>query len=361
MSRRTAFILVAALAALLLAARFWYTGDRGSDHEESQKFSLEFFDTFDTLVSFTAFTKDEGEFQKYAEIFHDEMVRLHCLFDVYNDYEGLVNMKALNDHAGGAPLRVDPSIVALLEVAKDAYEDTEGAVNVALGPVLAVWHDLRVKALADSEVSVPTLAELNAVALHISVDDIVIDPENSTAFLRYGDMRLDVGALAKGYAVQKAVELLRASGMESGLVNAGGNVVVIGVPLDGREAWSIGVREPNGTKGELLDVLQLSDGAAVTSGGDQRYFTVEGRRYHHIIDPKTLYPSEGVSSVTVLHPDSTVADMLSTAAFILPLDKSRPLIARHGAEAIWLLSNGTKLTTPGYLRLSRFGDLKKER
>jgi thiamine biosynthesis lipoprotein len=186
---------------------------------------------------------------------------------------------------------------------------------------------------------------------------VVIDREKSTVFLRYGDMRLDVGALAKGYSVQRAVELLRAGGLESGMVNAGGNVVVIGVPLDGRETWSIGVRAPNGA-GELLDVLQLSDMAAVTSGGDHRYFTVDGRRYHHIIDPKTLYPAEGVLSVTVIHPDSAVADMLSTAAFILPPDKSRPLIARHGAEALWLLPDGTKLTTPGYLRLSRFGDSK---
>jgi thiamine biosynthesis lipoprotein len=107
-----------------------------------------------------------------------------------------------------------------------------------------------------------------------------------------------------------------------------------------------------------LDILQLSEGAAVTSGNDQRYFTVEGQRYHHIIDPKTLYPADGVSSVTVLHSDSAVADVLSTAAFILPLDKARPLIAKQGAEAIWLLSNGTKFATPGYLRLSQLGRSK---
>jgi thiamine biosynthesis lipoprotein len=358
MSRRAALILAAALAALLFAVCPWNTDGRGNVGKEFHKFSTEFFDTFDTLVSFTAFAKDEAEFQKYAEIFHGEMIRLHRLFDVYNNYEGLANMKTVNDGAGGAPLRVDPSVTDLLEAAMGAYEDTEGAVNVALGPVLAIWHDLRAKALANGGVSVPTRAELNAAASHVSVRDVVVDRRKSTVFLRYGDMRLDVGALAKGYAVQKAVELLRAAGMKSGLVNAGGNVAAIGAPLDGREAWSIGVRAPNGAKGEPLDVLSLSDGAAVTSGGDQRYFTVDGRRYHHIIDPKTLYPAEGVLSVTVIHPDSAVADMLSTAAFILPLDKSRPLIARHGAEAIWLLPDGTRLTTPGYLRLSRFGDSK---
>jgi thiamine biosynthesis lipoprotein len=364
MSRKTtsilaitlAIALAAALAALaLMAAQSWHKNDRESAQEEFRKFSLEFFDTFDTLVSFTAFAKNEAEFQEYAKIFHDEMVRLHRLFDVYNSYEGLINMKTLNDNAGGVPLHVDPAIAALLETAKDAYEDTEGAVNVALGPVLAVWHDLRERASAKDDVSIPTPAELSAAAFHVSVHDVVIDQERSTVFLRYNDMRLDVGALGKGFAVQSAVELLRASGLKSGLINAGGNVAVIGTPLDGRETWSIGVRAPNGTseKNELLDILYLSEGAVVTSGNDQRYFTVAGRRYHHIIDPQTLYPANGVNSVTVLHPNSTTADILSTAAFILPIDKARPLIARHGAEAIWLLSNGTKFATPGYLRLSQ--------
>jgi thiamine biosynthesis lipoprotein len=319
---------------------------------------VEFFDTFDTLVSFTAFAKDEAEFEGYAKIVRDEMGRLHRLFDIYHSYEGLVNIKTLNDNAGGAPLRVEPPVLALVEIAKDAYKDTGGAVNIALGPVLSIWHGLREKASVNSgDVSIPEPAELRAAAFHTSVHDIVIDREGSTIFLRYRDMRLDVGALAKGYAVQETVERLRAAGLTSGLINAGGNVAVIGVPLDGRESWSIGVRAPNGTPGDggLLDIVYLSDGSAVTSGNDQRYFMAGGKRYHHIIDPNTLYPAENVSSVTVLHPNSATADILSTAAFILPLDEARALITKHGAEAIWLMSDGTKFTTPGYLRLSRLG------
>jgi len=347
-----AFAVASSFAALALFV--WAWNERGSEREAATpKFSVEFFDTFDTLVSFTAFTKDEAEFERYAKIVHDEMSRLHRLFDIYHEYDA-AGVKTINDNAGGAPLRVDPSVVDLLEMAKAAREDTEGAVNIALGPVLKIWHDHSERASANSgDAEVPPLAELQASATHISVSDILIDRERSTVLLRYADMRLDVGALAKGYAVQKAVERLREAGLKSGLINAGGNVVVIGPPLDGRESWNIGVRAPDEDGSKLADILRLSNGAAVTSGSDQRYFTSDGRRYHHIIDPKTLFPAQNVKSVTVLHPDSTMADILSTAAFVLPPDRARELIARHDAEALWIMEDGKKLATPGYLGLSR--------
>jgi thiamine biosynthesis lipoprotein len=306
------------------------------------KFSVEFFDTFDTVVSFTAFAEDEREFQRFAGIVRDEMGRLHRLFDIYHEYDGLVNVKTLNDNAGGAPLRVDPLLVDLLERGKAAYGDTGGAVNIALGPVLKLWHDARERARAgDGPVSIPSREALRGAALHVSVEDILTDRENSTVFLRHGDMRLDLGAVAKGYATQKAIERLREAGLRSGLINAGGNVAIIGKPLDGRDAWNIGVHAPaEENRSKILDVLRLADGAAVTSGSDQRYFMAEGRRYHHIIDPKTLFPAEGMKSVTVLHPDSATADILSTAAFILPLDRARELLQRHGAEALWIAEDG---------------------
>jgi thiamine biosynthesis lipoprotein len=361
MSRRRFTLAAALMTAALFAAASLSALTRGvgearkteENMEEYRRFSSEFFDTFDTHVSFTAFARDEAEFERYTKVVRDEMLRLHRLFDIYHSYGGLANLKTVNE-AAGAAVRVDPDIVALLELAKAAYEDTEGAVNVALGPVLAIWHGYRERAAA-----VPSLAELRAAAVHVSARDILIDRENSTVSLRYPDMRLDVGAVAKGYAVQKAIERVRETGLRSGIINAGGNVAVVGVPLDGRAAWNIGVRAPDaGTRkdaSEILDILYLSGGSAVTSGNDQRYFTAGGRRWHHIIDPETLFPAEGVSAVTVLHPDSAAADILSTAAFILPRDKARALIAKRGAEAVWIMPDGAKFATPGYLKLPKLG------
>jgi thiamine biosynthesis lipoprotein len=359
MSRRR--LIFFATAALFAVASLAWVARETREKEKYRRFSTEFFDTFDTHVSFTAFAKDEAEFKRYANIVYDEMRRLHRLFDIYHSYDGLVNLKTVNEAAGTA-LRVNPDIVALLELAKTAYEDTEGAVNIALGPVLAIWRKYRERAAADEgSASIPSIAELRAAAVHVSARDILVDRENSTVLLRYPDMRLDVGAVAKGYAVERTVGRVREAGLRSGLINAGGNVAVIGAPLNGRAAWNIGVRAPDSGTGknasEILDILYLSsDGSVVTSGSDQRYFTAEGRRRHHIIDPATLFPAEGESAaVTVLHPDSAVADILSTAAFILPRDKALALLAKRGAEAIWIMPDGTRFATPGYLKLSKLG------
>ncbi|MDR1516414.1 MAG: FAD:protein FMN transferase, partial [Synergistaceae bacterium] len=123
-----------------------------------------------------------------------------------------------------------------------------------------------------------------------------------------------------------------------------------------REAWSIGVQAPDWADradAGIIDVLSLTEGAAVTSGNYQRYFISGGVRYHHIIDPKTLFPAKGVKTVTVLHPDSTAADVLSTAAFILPYPEARAMLASHGAEAMWIMEDGRREMTDGYRRLSK--------
>jgi thiamine biosynthesis lipoprotein len=359
---KTARAAIAALAVIVLfsavlALREGWFAEEGSGR--TRKFSGEFFDAFDTAVAFTAFTKDESEFEKYLASVRGEMTRLHRLFDIYNDYDGLSNIKTINEAAGAAPVKVSADILDLLETAKGAYADTGGAVNVALGPVLSIWHGYRERTMINSaDAAVPSYAELISASSHISPDDIEIDRDNSTVRLRHPDMRLDVGAIAKGFAVQRAVECARDAGLESGLINAGGNVAVIGLPLDGREAWNIGVQAPaDEDTSRVIDVLNLTGGAAVTSGNYQRYFIIGGRRYHHIIDPKTLYPARGVKAVTVLHPDSAAADTLSTAAFILPYAEARGMIAKHGAEAIWLLEDGRVEMTDGYRRLSRMAEM----
>jgi thiamine biosynthesis lipoprotein len=356
-----AFVVTLSRGAIPAPGGRWFASVAGkSGQARPQKFSTEFFGTFDTVVMFTAFANDEAEFETYLDAVRGEMTRLHRLFDIYGGYDGLVNIKTLNETAGRGPVKAAPEILDLLETAKAAYRDTGGAVNVALGPVLLIWHDCRERARAKGTKSedavVPSYAELSAASAHISPDDIEIDRGGSTVRLRYPDMRLDVGAIAKGFAVQRAIERARDAGLESGLINAGGNVAVIGLPLDGREAWSIGVQAPDwadGADAGIIDVLSLTKGAVVTSGNYQRYFISGGVRYHHIIDPKTLFPAKGVKTVTVLHLDSTAADVLSTAAFILPYPEARAMLASHGVEAMWVMEDGRRAMTDGYRRLSK--------
>ena len=161
-----------------------------------------------------------------------------------------------------------------------------------------------------------------------------IQPAAGTVRLKDPDMSLDLGAVAKGYAAGKVAREL---GEENLLIDAGGNIVALGRPGDGRAAWDIGVSNP---EGGTLCVVPISNGCAVTSGGSLRYFTVDGVSYHHIIDPDTLYPADLYQQVTVFCTDSALADWLSTSAFLLEYESSRALVESVGAQGIWILPDG---------------------
>lgn len=319
----------------------------------ANKYQTQFYDVFDTVTTLTGYAGSEREFQKHAQSVHGELLRLHRLFDIYNAYDGINNLKTVNDNAGISPVTVDPAILDLLELSKAACAETSGAVNAALGPVLRIWHDYRAAGLADpASAALPSVDELREAARYTSIDRVVIDRENSTVFLPDSRMSLDVGAMAKGFAAQAAADLARENGFVSGTLNAGGNVCAIGSPQDGRQNWSVGVQSPEGAP-EPYDVIYISGCAAVTSGSYQRYYTVDSADYHHIIDPQTLYPATGVRAVTVVHPNSAAADILSTAAFILPYEQGRELVERSGGQAVWILADGSERCTVGYEAISR--------
>ncbi|MDR2780130.1 MAG: FAD:protein FMN transferase, partial [Synergistaceae bacterium] len=200
--RPVKFIAAAAAAALsIICAGAWIVRENATRDEPNRKFSAEFFGTFDTVVTFTAFAAGEAEFERFLGAARGEMERMSRLFDIYNDYDGVVNVKTINDAAGTKPLKADGDILELLLLAKKAHGETGGALNAALGPVLAIWHDYRSRA-ASEDVEPPPEEELRKAANHTSMDDVIIDEESGTVLLRYPDMRLDVGAIAKGYAAQ---------------------------------------------------------------------------------------------------------------------------------------------------------------
>ena len=180
--------------------------------------------------------------------------------------------------------------------------------------------------------------------------DVIIDEKAGTVFYSDPELRLDLGAVAKGYAAQKVAEKLREAGLNSFILNAGGNVICGDAPLDGRSQWTVAVEDVDGVSTRLK--LGLKNLSIVTSGDYQRYYEVNGRRYHHLIDPETLYPANHMRAVSIIHPDSGLADFLSTAAFLLPYEESRALIESvESAEATWLLSDGSEYCTDGFQAL----------
>ena len=328
------------------------------------RYSAQYFDLFDTVTVFTAYTADEEEFNRYAEEMHEEMVLYHRLFDIYHDYEGISNLKTINDNAGRSPVQADGRILGLLEEAEELCGQTGGAVNIAMGSVLSIWHDYREAALDDpARAQVPPMELLREAAAHTDISDLKIDREASAVYLADPEMSLDAGAVAKGYAVEMVCRKLQEDGLSCFMLNVGGNVRTVGRKpesagggffrlgaADDGEPWAVGIQNPDTDGGEAyLHTVGIADCSLVTSGTYQRYYEVGGVRYHHIIHPDLLMPWDRYASVTILCEDSGLADGLSTAVFNMEISDGLELIeSLDGVEALWIYPDGTEERSSGF-------------
>ena len=312
-------------------------------------YDASFLTLFDTITTIKGYADSKEAFAETAQAIHDELLTYHQLFDIYNDYEGLNNLKTVNDNAGIAPVAVDRAIIDLLLDCKEYYHLTGGLVNVAMGSVLKLWHEARNDGINDiANAYLPDGEALAAAAEHMDISCVVIDEEASTVYITDPDTRLDVGAVAKGWSAQRAAE----KAPEGLLISVGGNVCATGPKDESGTPWRVGVQNPDGGE-SYLHTLNITVGSVVTSGDYQRCYMVDGKIYHHIIDPATLYPSEFWSSVTIVCDDSGLADALSTALFLLPLEEGMALAENCGAQAMWVSPAGEMFYTPGFEDLIR--------
>ncbi len=337
----------AGICAGVLALSLLLTGC-GATPAQQKKYEASFLTLFNTVTYIQGYASSQEEFTQAAQAIHDDLERYHQLFDIYYDYAGIPNLKTVNDQAGIAPVVVDEAILDLLEDCRSYYALTGGMVNAAMGSVLSLWHQARTDSIDDPQNAyTPSNHALEEAQAHTSWDTVIIDRDASTVYLSDPAQSLDVGAVAKGWAAQKAAE----QAPQGMLLSVGGNVCATGPKPDG-SPWGIGVTDPaDGVS--YLHTLDLSRGCAVTSGDYQRYFTVDGRRYHHIIHPQTAYPATLWTSVTVVCDDSALADALSTALFLLPQGEGQALLDAAGAEALWIDANGTQWQSPGFEALIR--------
>lgn len=310
---------------------------------ENTQCNTTYLDLFDTVTTIVGYADSQAEFTIGAKAVHDELLAYHRLFDIYHEYDGLNNLKTVNDQAGIAPVTVDPVVIDFLLDCRAYYNLTGGRVNVAMGSVLKLWHESRNAGLEDPDnASLPDAEMLEQAAAFTDFDRVVIDPEASTVYLPDSEMALDVGAIAKGWASQRAADNAPA-GM---LISVGGNVCITGPKNEQGDPWIVGVQDPDG--GATLHTIAVPDGSVVTSGDYQRVYVVDGKSYHHIIDPDTRMPGEYWRSVTVVCTDSGLADALSTALFLLPLEEGMALAQQCGAEALWVDAAGEENMTPGF-------------
>jgi thiamine biosynthesis lipoprotein len=316
---------------------------------EKKRYEGEFLQLFDTATRIIGYAEEEDEFRRYVQLIYDELEIYHQLYDIYNDYEGINNLKTINDNAGISPVEVDRRIIDMLIFARDAYEMSEGRMNVALGAVLRIWHDYREEGIDDPEqAKIPPIELLRSAAEHVDIKEMVIDEDRGTVYLRDPEMSLDVGGIAKGYAVEQVSKYIMEQGFTDGLISVGGNVRSFGYKGDDKQLWSIGVQNPEHGEPDLYTV-QITDRSLVTSGDYIRYYTVDGKRFHHIIDTETLMPSDHFKAVTIICKDSGMADALSTMIFNTPFEEGIQYIEDlPDTEAVWIFPDGNREYSSGF-------------
>ncbi len=300
--------------------------------ESNEEASKDIF-AMDTYMTVTAYGAKAQEAVDEAEA---EIQRLDELLSTGNEESEIAQ---LNQNKS-ATLSEDAGY--LVERALELNKETDGAFDIAIYPVMEAWG------FPTQNYQVPTADTLESLLKLADASQIIYD-ENSRkiSFGREG-MKIDLGGIAKGYTSSRIMDIYKENNISSGLVNLGGNVQALGTKPDGSK-WRVAVQSPDDTE-DYLGILSVEDKAVITSGGYERYFEQDGKTYHHIIDPKTGYPAEnGLTSVTVVSEDGTLADGLSTSLFIMGKDKAIEFWRAHSDEfdIIMLTDEGKLYVTEG--------------
>ena len=319
--------LVFCILVLLLQTSCWHRSTTYSLHSEV------FFGYFDTYFVFHKFTASRAEFDEYALLVEEELGRLHMLFDIHHEYEGINNLKTVNLNAGLVPVHVDGCIIQLIMYGAWAYGFTYGAVNIAFGSVLELWRPF----LLGEADGPPYFGDLEEANRATNINAMGFDTYSSTVFLGHGGMSIDVGSIAKGYALTRIAGILGDNG--SWLLDFGGDVLARGFNHDADRYWRVGIRNP-ANQNEIIKSVDVQNKSVASSGNYLRSVILNDSLYHHIIDPSTLMPARGFAQTTAIHENPIVAEALSTAMFILPFNEGLRLVESIGAAGIWVLEDG---------------------
>lgn len=248
----------------------------------------------------------------------------------------------LNAKAGVAEEKLSADTFSVIEKAVEYSKLTDGAFDATIEPVVMLWG------IGTERERVPSKTEIDEKVKLVDYKDIILNAENSTAQLRRKGQAVDLGAIAKGYAADEIKKILIDNKVSSALINLGGNVYAVGSKMDG-SSWNIGLQNPLDARGQYIGTVSVIDKSVVTSGNYERYFTVDGVRYHHIFDPQTGYPSEkGIISTTIVSDKSIDGDVLSTSTYVMGLEKAQKLVESiEGVEAIFITADKKVYVTSG--------------
>lgn len=355
----------------------------GCKKTEYNYYSKNITGPFDTITTYMTYAKSEEDFNKQCEVIEEKLTYYDHLFDKYNSYNDLNNVYVINEKAGKEAVKVDQPLIDLLELSIKWNKELSSKVNVVYGSIINIWHDYREAAESNDGVGkVPTKAELKAASVHTDINNVVIDKEKQTVFIKDEKASLDLGATAKGYAVELIKDELIEMDVDNFLLSGGGNVASHGIRKiqkegdfylsDCQEKFCVGIQSPqdgNFTHEETdenyeNEAVLVADGESVVTSGDyQRFYQdVNGVRYHHLIDPDTMFPAIHFRSVSIITEDSGMADFLSSAVFLMTYEEGLKFVdSLDGVEAIWLLEDGKICHSSGLKDGKDFYVIDKER
>jgi len=289
----------------------------------------------DTYINIKIYSDNDVEANEILNEVDNIYKEYHVLTDRYNGYDGINNLYYINNNVSkDKEIMIDSKLYDLISYASFFGKDTDGLFDINLGGVIDVWKGYR-----DSSRGVPTLEELKQAN---KKDNIVLLGKNK---IKNNDINIDLGAISKGYTTKVVGEYLESIGIDYYLINAGGNVLA-GNSYD-KEYYKIGIQSPN-KDGGIIGVVKGNNISVVTSGGYERNYMYDGKVYHHIISPNTLYPTEYMKSVTVVTPDSALGDMLSTTLFLMDIDSGKEFLKNYDAEAIWVDNDNNIIKSEGF-------------
>lgn len=320
--------------------------------EELPKLDKTYYEYFDTVTTILTYSKDKKSFDKHCKLLEKELDRYNKLYNSYDSFDGVNNFKTINDKAGIEPVKVDPEIIELIEYSEKIYDLTGGTINIAMGSLLGLWHQYREMSIDHPEkAAIPSEKELTEKANHKDINSIVIDKKNSTVYIKDPDVQIDIGAIGKGFATEKIANKLKKAGFTKGIISVGGDDVIIGDnPNNSQGLWKIAVQNPflDQKDKPYSSIVSVKNTSVVTSGDYQRFFTVNGKNYHHIIDPATRYPSTRWKSVSVQADSISLADSLSTYFFIIDHETGLKKARENKVEAYWIDPEGNEFKTDGW-------------
>jgi thiamine biosynthesis lipoprotein ApbE len=291
--------------------------------EEEQKI-VQMRQMMGTWAEITVYSQDVEAANRAIESALDTMTTVGNLMSPYNQDS---EISEINRQTGKKSVRVSPPTFFVVQSALYYSEISDGAFDITISPLIRSWGFFR------KQGRIPPQEEINQQRALVNYKLIELDSEQRRIKLLKHGITLDLGGIAKGYAVDKAIEKLRSAKLENILVNLSGNMYAMGHSKD-KEAWHIGIRHPR-QKGDLLGFLELREEAIATSGDYEKFFIHAGKRYSHIINPHTGYPVSDIASVTIIAPTAMAADALSTAVFVLGAEKGLQLIeSEDGVEGI---------------------------